>query len=88
MNEAMFYIFYIGINIGKRNHGAGLIDDQGNHVGKTTRFAKFKDGSDAYLITQVIRIDAPEETPFLEEDLLQLRHLIVFAFLLSINVLT
>ena len=31
--------------------------------------------SDAYLIIQVIRIDSPEETPFLEEDLLKLRHL-------------
>src|SRR5699024_12417773 len=33
------------------------------------------DVSDAYLIAQVIRIDSPDETPFLEEDLLQLRHL-------------
>src|SRR5699024_9576057 len=33
------------------------------------------DVSDAYLIAQVIRIDSPDETPFLEEDLLELRHL-------------
>src|SRR5699024_12498832 len=33
------------------------------------------DVSDAYLIAQVIRIDSPDETPFLEDDLLQLRHL-------------
>lgn len=134
-------MFYIGIDIGKRNHEVGLIDDQGNPVGKTVRFANSKEGSekllqfinqhkltpdnsvvgleatghywlsvfsflhklgfkttvfnplqsdalrhfyirktktdvsDAYLIAQVIRIDSPEETPFLEEDLLQLRHL-------------
>src|SRR5699024_12371249 len=33
------------------------------------------DVQDAYLISQVIRIDSPDETPFIEEDLLQLRHL-------------
>src|SRR5690625_5143914 len=134
-------MFYIGIDIGKRNHEVGLIDDQGNPVGKTVRFANSKEGSekllqfinqhkltpdnsvvgleatghywlsvfsflhklgfkttvfnplqsdalrhfyirktktdvkDAYLIAQVIRIDSPDETPFLEEDLLKLRHL-------------
>src|SRR5699024_4531106 len=135
------FMFYIGIDIGKRNHEVGLIDDQGNPVGKTVRFANSKEGSekllqfinqhkltpdnsvvgleatghywlsvfsflhklgfkttvfnplqsdalrhfyirktktvvsDAYLIAQVIRIDSPDETPFLEEDLLELRHL-------------
>lgn len=134
-------MFYIGIDIGKRHHEAGLIDDKGDHVGKTVRFANSKDGSekllqfinqykltsdnavvgleatghywlsvfsflhklgfkttvfnplqsdalrhfyirktktdvsDAYLIAQVIRIDSPDETPFLEDDLLKLRHL-------------
>ncbi|MFA8440202.1 IS110 family transposase [Pueribacillus sp. YX66] len=134
-------MFYIGIDIGKRHHEVGLIDDKGNHVGKTLRFANSKAGSemllefinqykltpdntvigleatghywlsvfsflhklgfkttvfnplqsdalrhfyirktktdvsDAYLIAQVIRIDSPDETPFIEEDLLQLRHL-------------
>src|SRR5699024_6940408 len=134
-------MFYIGIDIGKRHHEAGLIDDKGNHIGKTIRFANIKDRSnkllqfinqynltadnavvgleatghywlsvfsflhklefkttvfnplqsdalrhfyirktktdvrDAYLIAQVIRIDSPDETPFLEEDLLELRHL-------------
>src|SRR5699024_1713800 len=33
------------------------------------------DTKDAYLIAQVIRIDTPDETPFIEEDLLRLRHL-------------
>lgn len=137
----MSLMFYIGIDIGKRHHEAGLIDDKGDHVGKTVRFANSKDGSekllqfinqykltpdnavvgleatghywlsvfsflhklgfkttvfnplqsdalrhfyirktktdvsDAYLIAQVIRIDSPDETPFLEEDLLELKHL-------------
>src|SRR5699024_5298959 len=141
MHEVVCSMFYIGIDIGKRHHEAGLINDKGDHVGKTIRFANSKDGSqkllqfinqykltpdnsvvgleatghywlsifsflhklgfkttvfnplqsdalrhfyirktktdvsDAYLIAQVIRIDSPDETPFLEEDLLQLRHL-------------
>src|SRR5690606_37929293 len=33
------------------------------------------DVKDAYLIAQVIRIDSPDETPFIKEDLLKLRHL-------------
>jgi len=134
-------MFYIGVDIGKRHHEVGLINDKGDPVGKTVRFANSKKGSekllqfinqyklipdntvvgmeatghywlsvfsflhklgfkitvfnplqsdalrhfyirktktdvsDAYLIAQVIRIDSPEETPFVEEDLLELRHL-------------
>src|SRR5690625_7690299 len=134
-------MFYVGIDIGKRHHEVGVIDDKGQPIGKTLRFANSKAGSDklleyinqhkltpdnsvfgleatghywlsvfsfvhklgfkttvfnplqsdalrhfyirktktdvkdAYLIAQVIRIDAPDETPFIEEDLLQLRHL-------------
>lgn len=137
----MFTLFYLGIDIGKRNHEAGLIDEKGNPIGKNLRFSNSKAGSkklvdffnqhdlipdntlvgleatghywlsvfsflhklgfkttvfnplqsdalrhfyirktkndskDAYLIAQVIRIDSPEETPFIEEDLLRLRHL-------------
>src|SRR5699024_7363267 len=33
------------------------------------------DVRDAYLIAQVIRISSTDETPFLEDDLLELRHL-------------
>lgn len=134
-------MFYIGIDIGKRHHEAGIIDDKGNPIGKTIRFSNSKAGSekllefinqyhltpentfigieatghywlsifsfvhklgfkttvfnplqsdalrnfyirktktdvvDAYLIAQVIRIDSPDETPFIEEDLLELRQL-------------
>ena len=42
-------MFYIGVDIDNRNHEAGLIDDQVNHVGKTTRFANSKDGSEKLL---------------------------------------
>lgn len=134
-------LFYLGIDVGKRNHEAGLISEDGNPIGKTVRFTNTKlgserllkfinqheltpdntvvgleatghywlsifsflhklsfkatvfnplqsdalrhfyirktktDVSDAYLIAQVIRIDSPDATPFLEEDLLRLRHL-------------
>lgn len=134
-------LFYLGIDIGKRNHEAGLINEKGDPIGKTLRFSNSKVGSekllkfinqynltpdnsvvgleatghywlsifsflhklgfkttvfnplqsdalrhfyirktktdvsDAYLIAQVIRIDSPDETPFIEEDLLRLRNL-------------
>src|SRR5699024_10057638 len=47
------------------------------------------DVRDAYLIAQVIRIDSPDETPFLKDDLLQLRHLesLRFSFLDHCSVL-
>jgi len=134
-------LYYLGIDIGKKEHEAGLIDNTGEPVGKTLRFSNSKSGSDklltfmnkhhvtqdncfccleatghywlsifsflyeygfkvtafnplqsdalrhfyirktktdavdAHLIAQVIRIDQPEATPFMEEDLLQLRQL-------------
>jgi len=134
-------MIYLGIDIGKHHHEAGLINEKGDSIGKTLRFANTKKGSekllnflnqhqvtpencacgmeatghywlslfsflhqlgfkvtafnpmqsdalrnfyirktktdmkDAYLIAQVIRIDSPEATPFVQEDLLQLRHL-------------
>jgi len=134
-------MIYLGIDIGKRHHEAGLINEKGDSIGKTIRFANSKSGSekllkflnqhqvtpedcacgmeatghywlslfsflhqlgfkvtvfnpmqsdalrnfyirktktdikDAYLIAQVIRIDSPDETPFIQEDLLQLRQL-------------
>lgn len=137
----MLYLFYLGIDIGKRNHEIGLVNEKGDPIGKTLRFANTKSGSekllqfinqhdltpdnavvgleatghywlsvfsylhklgfkttvfnplqsdalrhfyirktktdvsDAYLIAQVIRIDSPDETPFIEEDLLRLRNL-------------
>lgn len=139
-------MFYLGIDIGKRNHEVGLINDTGDPIGKTLRFKNTKAGSDqllkfinqhqltpddvavgmeatghywlsvfsflkhldfkitvfnpmqsdalrhfyirktktdirdAYLIAQVIRMDAPEETPFVEEDLMRLRQLERFRY--------
>ncbi|WP_181917264.1 hypothetical protein [Virgibacillus dokdonensis] len=35
-------MFYIGIDIGKRHHETGLINDKGDHVGKSIRFANSK----------------------------------------------
>lgn len=137
----MLILFYLGIDIGKRHHEIGLINETGDPIGKTLRFSNSKSGSekllefinqydltpdnvligleatghywlsvfsylhklgfkstvfnplqsdalrhfyirktktdvsDAYLIAQVIRIDSPQETPFIEEDLLRLRNL-------------
>lgn len=134
-------MFYINIDVGKRHHEVGVIDEKGQPIGKTLRFENSKSGSeklleffnqhqlapdnsvigleatghywlsifsfvhklgfkttvfnplqsdslrnfylrktkndvkDAYLIAQVIRIDSPDETPFIKEDLLKLRHL-------------
>lgn len=134
-------VHYLGIDIGKKEHEAGLIDNNGKPIGKSLRFANSKRGSeklltfinnhqltkencvfgleatghywlsiftylnklgfkvtafnplrsdalrnffirktktdarDAFLIAQVIRIDMPDATPFLEEDLLQLKQL-------------
>lgn len=38
-------MFYVGIDIGKRHHEVGMIDDKGQPVGKTLRFANTKAGS-------------------------------------------
>lgn len=139
-------MFYLGIDIGKRNHEVGLINHAGDPIGKTLSFKNTKAGSDqllkfinqhqltpddvavgmeatghywlsvfsflkhldfkitvfnpmqsdalrhfyirktktdirdAYLIAQVIRMDAPEETPFVEEDLMRLRQLERFRY--------
>lgn len=139
-------MFYLGIDIGKRNHEVGLINDSGDPVGNTLRFKNTKAGSDqllkfinrhqltpddvavgmeatghywlsvfsflkhldfkitvfnpmqsdalrhfyirktktdikdAYLIAQVIRMDTPEETPFLEEDLMRIKQLERFRY--------
>src|SRR5690625_1750892 len=42
-------MFYSGIDIGKRNHEVALVDDQGNPVGETVRFATSRDGSEDFL---------------------------------------
>jgi len=42
-------MFILGIDIGKRNHEAALIDEQGHVIGKTIRFANSKSGSQKLL---------------------------------------
>src|SRR5690625_5844031 len=42
-------MFYVGIDIGKRQHEVGVIDDKGQPVGKTLRFANTKAGSNKLL---------------------------------------
>ncbi|MGG5340572.1 IS110 family transposase [Enterococcus sp. AZ192] len=42
-------MFFIGIDIGKRNHEAALLDEQGKLLGKTLRFANSKRGSEQLL---------------------------------------
>ncbi|MGM8366445.1 IS110 family transposase [Virgibacillus sp. W0181] len=37
------------IDIGKRHHEAGLINDKGDHIGKAVRFANSKAGSEKLL---------------------------------------
>ncbi len=42
-------MIYLGIDIGKRHHEAGLINESGNPIGKTIRFANSKKGSEKLL---------------------------------------
>lgn len=42
-------MYYLGIDIGKNNHEAGLIRDDGSHVGKSLRFTNTKEGFDMLL---------------------------------------
>lgn len=42
-------MYYLGIDIGKNNHEAGLIRDDGSHVGKSFRFTNTKEGFDMLL---------------------------------------
>lgn len=139
-------MFYLGIDIGKRNHEVGLINGSGDPVGKTLKFKNTKSGSDqllkfinqhqltpndvavgmeatghywlsvfsflkqldfkitvfnpmqsdalrnfyirktktdikdAYLIAQVIRMDTPDETPLLDEDIMRIKQLERFRY--------
>ena len=37
-------MYYLGIDIGKNNHEAGFIQDDGSHVGKSVRFSNSREG--------------------------------------------
>src|SRR5690625_6792880 len=43
------FMFYKGIDIGKRNNEVSLIDDKGKPIGKTLRFTNSKKGSEKML---------------------------------------
>lgn len=55
-------MYYLGIDIGKNNHEAGLIAEDGSHIGKSLRFANSQEGF-GKLIT-MIRERLPEGEPF------------------------
>ena len=40
-------MFYLGIDVGKNNHEAGFIREDGIHVGKSMRFSNSQEGFDA-----------------------------------------
>ena len=42
-------MFFVGIDIGKRNHEAAIIDDKGKPIGKPIRFSNTKAGSEKLL---------------------------------------
>ena len=42
-------MFYIGIDVGKRHHEVGVIDEKGQPIGKTLRFENSKSGSEKLL---------------------------------------
>lgn len=42
-------LFYLGIDIGKRNHETGLISEEGNPIGRTVRFPNTISGSEKLL---------------------------------------
>ncbi|TFD98319.1 IS110 family transposase [Jeotgalibacillus sp. R-1-5s-1] len=133
--------YYVGIDVGKRQHEVGILDDHGKKIGKTCRFANSREGGqvfldfltqhgvtadnclcgmeatghywlslfsflhekafqttvfnplqsdalrhlnirkvkndkvDAYLIAKLMRMETPEPTPFLDEDLIQIKQL-------------
>ena len=43
-------MYYLGIDIGKNNHEAGLIREDGSHVGKSLRFANAQEGFQQLLL--------------------------------------
>ena len=42
-------MYYLGIDIGKNNHEAGFIDQDGKHLGKSFRFSNTQEGFENFL---------------------------------------
>ena len=55
-------MFYLGIDVGKNNHEAGFIREDGSHVGKSLRFPNSQDGFDALSAFIISRL--PENESF------------------------
>ncbi|MGI6579628.1 MAG: IS110 family transposase [Saccharofermentanales bacterium] len=55
-------MYYLGIDIGKNHHEAGFIKDNGNHVGKSLRFANTEEGFQSLI--SFIENRLPEEESF------------------------
>ncbi|HHU12038.1 MAG TPA: IS110 family transposase [Clostridiaceae bacterium] len=55
-------MYYLGIDIGKNNHEAGFIRDDGSHVGKSLRFSNSREGFEKLLLFMEQRL--PEHEAF------------------------
>ena len=55
-------MYYLGIDIGKNNHEAGFIRDDGSHVGKSLRFTNTQEGFQKLL--QFLEQRLPEQESF------------------------
>mgnify|MGYP000951489642 CR=1 FL=1 len=55
-------MYYLGIDIGKNHHEAGFIKENGNHVGKSLRFANTEEGFQSLI--SFIENRLPEEESF------------------------
>jgi transposase len=42
-------MYYLGIDIGKNNHEAGLLNEEGAHIGKSLRFSNRAEGFEELL---------------------------------------
>ena len=55
-------MYYLGIDIGKNNHEAGFIQDDGSHVGKSVRFSNSREGFERLI--HLIEERLPQEESF------------------------
>lgn len=55
-------MYYLGIDIGKNNHEAGFIREDGSHVGKSLRFTNTQEGFEK--LTQLIQDRLPQDETF------------------------
>lgn len=53
-------MYYLGIDVGKNNHEAGLVKEDGAHVGKSLRFANTQEGFERLLLFLEQRLQEQE----------------------------